>query len=640
MPDPTPETSIIVRAFNEERHLPALFDAFDRQAYRDFEVILVDSGSLDRSRDIAAGRGAQVLRIDSHDFTFGYSLNVGIGAAIGRFIVIVSAHTVPRGDDWLANLIDPLRDGETAMAYGRQLGVAESKFGEAEDFRRVFGAVPRTLEPPHFFANNANAAMRRSLWESYPFDEELTGLEDIDWAKHWMEKGYQVVYAPDAALYHIHEESWRQVRRRYYREAVAARRIGIKGRRDMAREIVRESVWALADLGRAFWPGDNPVSARLGLFGRLGEILTFRANKTAGTVRGLLAAHPMETREEREDMLFDRTGTAVVVRGPGKAGLEAVPIPDLKPGDVLIQVAHVAVCATDLEILDGRLGYFQNGLADYPIVPGHEFSGRIAAVGQNVTSVAVGDPVVVECIQSCGTCARCRADNFIGCDDRTELGVFRRDGAYAQFVVSPARFVHAIPADLDLRKAALVEPLAVILKGLRRLGPALEATNGSRCGVVGAGPLGHLCAKVLAGRGFKVTAFDRSPQRLAFLDGSGIGGTTDLAGLADCPLVVEATGNPEALEATLGASPAGATHLLLGLPYGPRSFSFETVAAYDKAVVGSVGSAAEDFAAAIRLLPDLDLDAHLGSSKPLADFADAWAESRRGDVLKIILDVE
>lgn len=638
MPEPI-ETSVIVRAFNEERHLPTLFDALDAQAYRDFEVILVDSGSLDRSRDIAAARGGRVLRIDSHDFTFGYSLNVGVGAAAGRFIAIVSAHTVPRGDDWLANLIDPLRDAETAMAYGRQLGVAESKFGEAEDFRRTFSAVPRTLSPPDFFANNANAAVRRDLWESYPFDEELTGLEDIDWAKHWMEEGYRVVYTPDAALYHIHEETWRQVRRRYYREAVAARRIGIKGRRDTAGEIAREIGYALADLGRAFRPGGNPVAARLGLPGRLGEALAFRVNKTAGTVRGLMAAHPMETQEERQDMLFDRTGEAVVVRGPGKAALEEVPIPDLKPGDVLIQVAHVAVCATDLEILEGSLGYFQNGLADYPIVPGHEFSGRIAAVGQNVSTFVEGDPVVVECIQSCGTCARCRAGNFIGCEERTELGVFRRDGAYAQFVVVPARFVHALPASLDLRKAALVEPLAVILKGLRRLGPALEETNGGPCGVVGAGPLGHMCAKVLAGRGHAVTAFDRSPDRLAFLDGTGIDGATDLAGLADCRLIVEATGNPEALEATLDASPAGATHLLLGLPYGLRPFSFETVAAYDKAVVGSVGSTAEDFAAAIRLLPDLDLDAHLRVAKPLADFAEAWDASRRGDVLKIILDV-
>ena len=72
------ETSIIVRAFNEQKHLPALFEAIGRQKYRDFETVVVDSGSYDRTRDIAQEHGARILRISSHDFTFGYSLNVGI----------------------------------------------------------------------------------------------------------------------------------------------------------------------------------------------------------------------------------------------------------------------------------------------------------------------------------------------------------------------------------------------------------------------------------------------------------------------------------------------------------------------------------------------------------------------------------
>ncbi len=633
------ETSVIVRAFNEERRLPALFDALDAQAYRDFEVILVDSGSLDHSRDIAEARGARVLRISSHDFTFGYSLNVGIKAAVGKFMAIVSAHTVPADGDWMESLIRPLRDDAVAMTYGRQLGVAESKFGEAEDFRRIFGTERQELRPPNFFANNANSAIRKDLWEDYPFDEELTGLEDIDWAKRWMERGRRVVYEPAAALHHIHEETWPQVRRRYYREAVAARRIGIQGRRHVPRLVMREVTWSLADVGRALRPDGNPVASRLGLGGRLSEIALFRLNKTVGTVRGFLEAHPLETKEEREEILFERATRAVVVRGPGKAALETRPLPELKPGDALVRVAHVAVCATDHEIVGGTLGYFQNGLADYPIVPGHEFSGRVVAVGQNVSGLEENDPVVVECIQSCGTCAECRAGNFIGCDERTEVGVFRRDGAYSQFIVVPARFVHKAPRGLDMRKAALCEPTAVILKGLRRLEPVLAGRT-PLCAVVGAGPLGQICARILKHKGHAVRAFDKSLERLAFLDGSGIETSTDLTQLVDCGAVVEVTGSPEALDITLHHSPAGAALLLLGLPYAKRPFSFEAIAAYDKTVVGSVGSTAEDFEAALALLPDLDLDAHLGTAFPLERFAEAWEESKKGSVLKVILDVE
>ena len=640
------ETAVIIRAFNEEKHLPALFDALDAQSYRDFEAVLVDSGSIDRSRTIAEERGVTVHRISSNDFTFGYSLNVGIRATTGRFIVIVSAHTVPADADWMENLIRPLRDDDVAMAYGRQLGVPSSKFGEAEDFRRIFGPDRLVLQPPHFFANNANSALRRDLWERYPFDEELTGLEDADWAKHWMEDDFRVIYEPSAALYHIHEESWPQVRRRYFREAVAARRIGVKGRRQVPSDILREAAWGLSDLVRAFRPQGNPTAERLGPIAALAEIVLFRFNKAYGLVRGLLEPHPLATAREQEEALFDRTMPAVVVSGPGRAVLEEVTIPEVKPGDALIRVANVAVCATDLEIASGSLGYFKDGLADYPIVPGHEFSGRVIALGQNVagqngSALKEGDPVVVECIQSCGSCAACEAGNFIGCSDRTELGVFRRNGAYAEYVVAPAKFVHKLPADMDLRKAALAEPVAVILKGLRRLGPHLEngGKKGPACGVVGAGPLGHICAKVLRHQGRRVIAFDRSKERLAFLGGSDIRTSTDLADLAQCQVIIEVSGNPDALEETLRASPAGAAILLLGLPYDERPFAFESIAAYDKSVIGSVGSTAEDFAAAIRLLPDLDLQAHLTTTMPLAEFANAWKTSRRGDVLKVILEV-
>jgi rhamnosyltransferase len=135
-----PETSIIIRAMNEERWLPDVFAALDRQKYRDFEVLLVDSGSVDRTRDIGAANGARIVRLRTEDFTFGHSLNVGIEAAHGRYMAIISAHAIPAGDDWLELLVEPLRREEVAMVYGGQRGHAESKFSEWKDFKRVFPA--------------------------------------------------------------------------------------------------------------------------------------------------------------------------------------------------------------------------------------------------------------------------------------------------------------------------------------------------------------------------------------------------------------------------------------------------------------------------------------------------------------------
>ena len=106
------------------------------------------------------------------------------------------------------------------------------------------------------------------------------------------------------------------------------------------------------------------------------------------------------------------------------------------------------------------------------------------------------------------------------------------------------------------------------------------------------------------------------------------------------PVVVEITDDPGVLNRTLHESPANATILLLGFPYGERRFSFETVAAFDKTVIGSVRSTKEDFEAAIKLLPKLDLELYFQCPMPLADFQAAWDKSKSGDVLKVILDVE
>lgn len=642
MDNPAVETSVIIRCFNEQKHLPALFDALDRQTYRDFEVIVIDSGSFDRSREIAEARADRLIRIAKHDFTFGYSLNVGIRAARGRFMVIASAHTIPADGTWLGHMIEALRTDQTAMVYGRQIGAPCSKFAESEDFERLFGPHPRLEAAPRWCVNNANSAIRRDLWEQHAFDPELTGLEDVEWARHWIDRGWNVAYEPRAALVHIHEESWSQIRRRYYREAVAWRRMGLKDRGSALREMATEAARILADSWRALRATDNPVAHRLSVGQRLREILYFRFHKALGTVRGLLEAHPMETRAECERAMFDRPTKAVVIHGPGKASLEAIDMPEIKPGDVLIRVAHVAVCATDLEILGGTLGYFSNGMAAFPIVPGHEFSGEIAALGQNVTDLAEGDRVVVECIQGCGVCKECRADNAIGCAERTEVGVLRRNGAYAEYLVTPARFVHKLPTDLSLRQAVLAEPLAVVLKGLRRLAPAL-AVNGAkrhRCLVIGAGPIGHMAAKVLAHQGHEVTVFDRNPTRRALFAGTAITATAELeSGLGDHGVIVEATGNSEVLDTALHGSPANAALLLLGLPYGQKSFSFEAVAAYDKTVIGSVGSTAIDFERALALMGQLDLAPYFECALPLAEYQTAWDKAKSGQVLKVVLDV-
>ena len=626
-----PETSIIVRTFNEEAHVGRLLAAIREQRYHDFEIINVDSGSVDMTRSITAQYCDRVIGINSRDFTFGFSLNEGVRNSSGRYLVCVSAHTAPVDGDWLERLVAPLASDRTAMVYGRQIGdPALSKYSEIQDMRRIFGTKPSMLTPPNFFANNANASVRRDLWEQHPFDETLAGLEDAEFARHWMEQGYQVVYEPTAAIYHIHQETWRQVRRRYYREAVAAKAMRLKDRSHILGEVTRELRWFAADLVHA--------AKDLKLPGAIAGITLFRYNKALGTFKGLRNGEATTSPEQRDALFFDRTAKAVVVRGAGHASLEEVPVPQVKPGDVLIKVAYVGVCHTDLEVLSGQLGYYKSGLAHYPIVPGHEYSGRVVDVGPNVTHLAEGDAVVAETLHGCGECAACESDNAAACASRAEVGVLGHDGAYAEYVVLPGRFVHKLEPGADLLKASLVEPLSVVMRGLRRVSNLL--TQPRRVAVAGAGPIGHLTALVLRHQGHEVTAIEPHAERRSLLERLGVTTAEAFPTNAAFDLIVEATGNHQALTSVLQGSRPQSTVLLLGMAYGAHEFNFEQVVADEKTIAGSVGASAVDVDAAIAILPHLDLSVLTTHVMPLARYADAWDVARTRAQLKTVLEVD
>jgi glycosyltransferase involved in cell wall biosynthesis len=216
--------SIVIRAYNEAAHLPRLLEGIRQQTVRDVEVILVDSGSTDGTVSIAESFGARIVHIPSAEFTFGRSLNLGVQAATRELIVIASAHVYPVYPDWLETLLRPFADEKVALTYGKQRGPASAKYSEQQIYHQWYGEVsqPRQVTA---FCNNANAAIRKSLWERNPYDETLTGLEDLAWAKWAKEQGHEIAYAAEAEIIHIHNETPRGVYNRYRREAMALRRI-------------------------------------------------------------------------------------------------------------------------------------------------------------------------------------------------------------------------------------------------------------------------------------------------------------------------------------------------------------------------------------------------------------------------------
>ena len=220
----SPKISIVIRCYNEEQHIGRLLAGISQQTVQDLEIIIVDSGSTDATLSIASRFDTKILSIAPEEFSFGRSLNLGCQAAIGEFIVIVSAHVYPVYHDWLEQLVTPFNNPLVGLAYGKQRGNTTTKYSEHQIFAKWFPDQDDSNQD-HPFCNNANAAIRRSLYQKLPYDETLTGLEDLDWAKRAMQLGYKIAYNAEAEIVHVHDESARRIYNRYRREAIALKHI-------------------------------------------------------------------------------------------------------------------------------------------------------------------------------------------------------------------------------------------------------------------------------------------------------------------------------------------------------------------------------------------------------------------------------
>ena len=172
---------------------------------------------------------------------------------------------------------------------------------------------------------------------------------------------------------------------------------------------------------------------------------------------------------------------AVVIKEPKNIALEQVDIPEPQPGFVRIKVKAAAICATDLEVLDGNIP------ANYPITPGHEWSGIVDAAGSPEDAHWVGKRVIGSSDVVCLRCEACRSGNWRYCNDFEEIG-FRRNGAYAEYAIMPAYGLCELPENVSFAQGALCEPLGVALGTLEKAG----AKYGDTCLIMGAGSIG-LC---------------------------------------------------------------------------------------------------------------------------------------------------
>ncbi len=264
---------------------------------------------------------------------------------------------------------------------------------------------------------------------------------------------------------------------------------------------------------------------------------------------------------------------ALVVAGPGRSAVTDVPEPVPGPGEVLVSVEAAGICGSDLELLDGRR---PAAYVSYPVVPGHEWAGRVEALGPGVRDLAPGDPVVAEGLRSCGVCDRCAEGRTNLCAAGYAETGFTHPGALAERLAIPARLVHRLPPDRPLAPAALLEPAACVASGLLEAGMPLP---GTRVAVVGDGPLGLLALLLLATASpAELVLVGGRPARSALGPGCGAtrvvaaGDPDALAGLAGhFDTVVEATNDPAGAATALTLPRRGGTALLLGISGAGRA---------------------------------------------------------------------
>jgi threonine dehydrogenase-like Zn-dependent dehydrogenase len=234
------------------------------------------------------------------------------------------------------------------------------------------------------------------------------------------------------------------------------------------------------------------------------------------------------------------TMRAFILTGPREYAVEEVSVPRAAPGEAVVDVERVGLCGTDVEFFTGEMAYLHQGHAVYPLRLGHEWAGRVAAVGDGVDPAWVGRRVIGDTMLGDGTCRRCRRGLQHVCSDRQEVGVRGgRPGALAERLAVPVSSLHVLPDTVDPVLGALVEPGGNALRAAQATG----AGPGDRVLVLGPGTIGLLAAMFLRAAGAEVHLLGNTDDSLAFARSLGFEHTWTEGTLAQLPFdaVVDAS---------------------------------------------------------------------------------------------------
>ncbi|MDR1237531.1 MAG: zinc-dependent alcohol dehydrogenase family protein [Propionibacteriaceae bacterium] len=324
---------------------------------------------------------------------------------------------------------------------------------------------------------------------------------------------------------------------------------------------------------------------------------------------------------------------AVIFEKQGTLALVDRPEPEVGPKDVLIKPAAVGMCGTDIHVFDGE---FEGTI--YPLVPGHEATGEVVAVGSEIKTLQPGDHVAVNPATTCGECEFCLNGRNNLCRAWNGLGVVASDGACQEYFVAPLANCYKLRPETDLFKAALIEPLACSIRGY----DLLPRRMGEHYLIYGSGTMGLMMAQLAPRAGAaSVTVIDTNPQRLKTAAELGIEKNYTSANDAErekWDVVIDCTGNIRAIEDGLGRVKAGGTFQNFGVAPAEESANYSPFRVYrdevtitgTMAVLNSFGRAVEMYEAGA-----INPDPMISHSFTLDDYALALDMFRTGKGRKL-----
>ncbi len=216
-----PFVSIILRSFNEGWALCQTLPALKAQQYRNWELIVIDSGSTDGSVELLrAARPQHLIQIQPHEYNPSRVMNHGMRLARAEFGIFLNADATPQGRQWLPPLVAALRDRQTAAVFGRQIPRPGCAAVYAHDYERCFGVERESAHWEHFFSM-VSSGLRKDIWAKRGFLETLQYSEDDEYTRWCRAQGYRVVYCPESVVMHSHNYSPQQAYRRSFGEAKA-----------------------------------------------------------------------------------------------------------------------------------------------------------------------------------------------------------------------------------------------------------------------------------------------------------------------------------------------------------------------------------------------------------------------------------